>query len=452
MRPRSTEARSVFVRPAVAAALAVSVVVSLAGCAPGGSTGGAPASTTKITSQVTVAQVAKLGKIKLSIWADTLEKPFLVQMIPQFEKKYPNVTVVPTYKSFDDLIATVVTAAASSNPPDLFEGNNGYAVDGTLVKGKLVRPLTDIAAAYDWTANGGEANLTAARWNTAGTNFGAGTLYGMSPISEVQGIYYNKKNLAAAGLTPPKNLADLTADLPIAKAAGQVPIMLGDSDQWSATHIFSDIAATTQDPKTIAAWVGGKPGATFATQGNIQAADEIVSWAKKGYFDAGYNGLTDDEANHKFATGTGTFIIGGSWNSAALGSSNFGVAPIATGGSGGPAQAWHISSHSKNVVADAAFLGMLRSPQVAQEILTAAGLLPANTVGVVGSNAVQKQTLANLKLTQAADTQIGYYDWTTSDMLNVIGQQTQDLLAGRITSAQFTAKIQATWVAGHKQK
>jgi ABC-type glycerol-3-phosphate transport system substrate-binding protein len=452
MRFRSASSTSPARRSLLVAVSATVAALALSGCAPGGVATGGTASATKITAPVTVAQVAKLGKIKLSIWADTLEKPFLAEMIPQFEKKYPNVTVVPTYKSFDDLIATVVNAAASSNPPDLFEGNNGYAVDGTLVKGKLVRPLADIAAAYDWTANGGEANLTAARWNAAGTNFGSGTLYGMSPISEVQGIYYNKKNLAAAGLTPPKSLAELTAELPIVKAAGQVPIMLGDSDQWSATHIYSDIAATKQDPKTIAAWVGGKAGSTFETKGNLEAGNELVRWAKAGYFDSGYNGLTDDEANQKFASGTGTFIIGGSWNSAALGSSDFGVSPIASGGSGGPAQAWHISSRSENVVADAAFLGMLRSPEVAQEILTAAGLLPANTQGVVGTNDVQKQTLENLKLTQAADSQIGYYDWTTSDMLSVIGQQTQELLAGRITSAQFTAKIQATWVAGHKQK
>lgn len=95
---------------------------------------------------------------------------------------------------------------------------------------------------------------------------------------------------------------------------------------------------------------------------------------------------------------------------------------------------------------------MLRSPKVAQEILSAAGLLPANSEGVVGASNVDKETLANLKATQAAGTQIGYYDWTTSDMLNVIGEQTQELLAGKITSDQFTAKIQATWVAGHKQK
>jgi raffinose/stachyose/melibiose transport system substrate-binding protein len=430
---------------------AASVTTLLAGCAPGATNGAAVTDTTSVTSPVTVAQVAKLGKIDLKIWADTLEKPFLVKMIPLFEKKYPNVTIVPTYKSFNDLIATVVNAASSANPPDLFEGNNGYAVDGTLVKGKLVRPLTDIAKAYDWTADGGEATLNAARWNTAGTNFGSGTLYGMSPISEVQGIYYNKSKLAALGLKPPTTMEELAADLPIAKAAGEVPIMLGNSDQWSATHIFSDIAATKQDPKDIAAWVGGKPGATFETNGNKQAADVITDWAKAGYFDTGYDGLTDDEANQKFAAGEGVFVVGGSWNSASLGSSNFGVSPIVSGGSGGSAQAWHISASSKHVVADAAFLAMLRSPEVAQLILTDAGLLPAVTEGVVGTTDVQKQTLENLKLTQAANTQIGYYDWTTSDMLNVMGEQTQELLAGKITSAAYTAKIQSSWLAGHKK-
>jgi ABC-type glycerol-3-phosphate transport system substrate-binding protein len=449
MTSRNNARSSFSRRPAVFIGMAV-VVGALAGCAPGSGGTTAATSTTTISSKVTVADVAKLGKIKLTIWADTLEEPFLKKMIPEFEKTYPNVTVVPTYKSFDDLIATVVNAAASSSPPDLFEGNNGYAVDGALVKGKLVRPLTDIAKAYDWTANGGEANLSAARWDAAGTKFGSGTLYGMSPISEVQGIYYNKTKLAALGIDPPTSIEELAADLPIAKAAGEIPIMLGNADQWSATHIFSDIAATKQDAKSIAAWVGGKAGSTFDTKGNIEAADEITAWAKAGYFGTGYNGLTDDEANQKFASGTGVFVVGGSWNSAALGASNFGVSPIATGGSGGPAQAWHISASSKVVKADAAFLDFMRSSSTAQQILSAAGLLPANAEGVVGANAVQTQTLANLKVTEEAGTQIGYYDWTTSDMLNVLGQQTQELLAGRISSADFTAKIQSAWVAGHK--
>ncbi|MCU1527382.1 MAG: hypothetical protein JWP75_1145 [Frondihabitans sp.] len=430
---------------------AVSLI--LASCsAPGPATGAADAPSTTISSPVTVTEVAALGKVTMSIWADTLEEPFLTKMIPVFEKKYPNVTVVPTYKSFDDLIATVVNAAASANPPDVFEGNNGYAVDGTLVKGKLVRPLTDVASAYGWADGGGESTLEAARWNAAGTRFGSGTLYGMSPISEVQSIYYNKAKLTKLGLKPPTSMAELAADLPVIKKAGEIPIELGNADQWSATHIFSDIAATKQDPKSIAAWVGGKPGSTFDTAGNRAAATELTAWANAGYFDPGYNGITDDQANQKFAAGQGVFVVGGSWNSANLGSSNFGAAPIVSGGSGGSAQAWHISTKSKVVVADAAFLAMLRSPQVAQNIVTDAGLLPANTEGVTGTTDVQKQTLENLKETQKADTQIGYYDWTTSDMLTVVGQQTQDLMAGRITSAQFTAKIQATWVAGHTSK
>ncbi|MDA5147588.1 extracellular solute-binding protein [Streptomyces sp. AD681] len=81
------------------------------------------------------------------MWADQAEKPLITSVLPAFEKKYPKVKVDITYKSFDDLIATVVNAASGSNPPDLFQGNIGYAVDGALVKAKLVRPLDDVAAA-----------------------------------------------------------------------------------------------------------------------------------------------------------------------------------------------------------------------------------------------------------------------------------------------------------------
>lgn len=438
-------------RAVAVTASAVVIGLALAGCAaPGsGSAGAAPTQKT-LTAKVDVADVAKLGDVTLKMWADQAEEPLMKLVVPAFEKTYPNVDVKITYKSFDDLTSTVVNAAASASPPDVFQGNIGYAVDGALVKAKLVRSLDDVADVYGWETGTGASTLAPAKWNEDGTTFGDGTLYGMSPISEVQGIYYNKKKLAALGLDAPTSIAELEKDLPLAKSAGEQPIMLGNADQYAGTHIFSDIAVTDQKPESIRDWIGGKAGATFETPGNVKAAETMADWASKGYFGNGYDGLGNEDAIAKFAKGDGVFFVGGSWNGASLTSAGFGFGSLVTGGVGATASPWHISAKTKLVPAAVAWLDMLHSPEVGQEILDT-GRLPVITDGVTSADKLQEQTLEALKGTIEAGTQVGYYDWTTTDMLSSMGGALQEVMAGRISSTDFTKTVQATWAKTHSK-
>lgn len=432
-------------------ALTIGAVVAgltLAGCAPGSATSSSTVDQADIDAPVTVVQVAELGDITLKMWADQAEEPLMDEVVPAFEAEYPNVTVDVTYKSFDDLIATVVNGAASASPPDVFQGNIGYAVDGALVEAGLVRPLDDVADAYGWTTGTGASTLGPASWSEDATTFGSGTLYGMSPISEVQGIYYNTTKLAALGIDPPTTIDELEAALPIALAAGEQPIMLGNSDQYAGTHIFSDIAAAKQDPASIAAWIGGVEGSTFETDGNVEAASTMASWASAGYFGDGYDGLGNQDAITRFADGDGVFFVGGSWNGASLTSAEFGISSLVSGGVGATASPWHISSKSENSIAAIAWLDMLHSPEVGQEILDT-GRLPVITDGVAAADQLQEQTLTALKDTISAGTQVGYYDWSTTDMLTSMGGALQEVMAGRTTPEEFTAFVQATWADTH---
>lgn len=436
-------------RGLLAALPVLGLAVALAGCsAPGAGGSGASADQPDITKKVTAAAVADGGDTTLTMWADVAEKPLMQKLVPAYEKQYPNVDVKITYKSFDDLIATVVNAANSTNAPDVFQGNIGYAVDGALVKGKLVRPLDDVAEVYGWSTGTGASTLGPAKWNAAGTAFGSGTLYGMSPISEVQGIYYNKEKLDALGLKPPTSIDELETDLAKAEQAGEQPIMLGNSDQYAATHVFSDIAATKQQPKDIATWIGGESGATFETDGNEEAAQTMRDWAQKGYFGSGYDGLSNEDAIARFAKGDGVFFVGGSWNGASLDSDGFGLGSLTSGGVGATASPWHVSAKSEHQDAAIAFLAMLHTPETGQWILDT-GRLPVVTDGVNSKDPLQEQTLTALKDTIAAGTQVGYYDWSTTDMLTKMGGALQEVMAGRTTPSAFTETVQATWAKAH---
>ena len=49
-------------------------------------------------------------------------------------QKYPNVTVKVSFRDFASWIKQAKLAASSDNPPDVFAGNQGYQLDGELVK------------------------------------------------------------------------------------------------------------------------------------------------------------------------------------------------------------------------------------------------------------------------------------------------------------------------------
>jgi ABC-type Fe3+ transport system substrate-binding protein len=301
---------------------------------------------------------------------------------------------------------------------------------------------------YGWTTGTGASTLGPAEWDDAGTTFGGGTLYGMSPISEVQGIYYNRQKLQALHLQPPTSIEALEGALAVAKQAGELPIALGNSDQYAATHIFSDIAVTKQSPASIAAWIDGKDGATFKTPGNEQTAATMRDWAAKGYFGDGYDGLSNEDAIARFAKGDGVFFVGGSWNGASLNADGFGFGSLVSGGVGATASPWHVSAKSAHQQAAVAFLAMLHTPEVGQWILDT-GRLPVVTDGVTAGDPLQQQTLAALKDTIAAATQVGYYDWTTTDMLSKMGGALQQVMAGRMTPAEFTQTVEDTRTKAH---
>ena len=62
----------------------------------------------------------------------------------------------------------------------------------------------------------------------------------------------------------------------------------------------------------------GNPGGDWTDATNTAAATELASWVKDGYFNADINGSKYDDIVAKFGTGTGVFLMAGSWNTATL--------------------------------------------------------------------------------------------------------------------------------------
>ena len=171
----------------------------------------ASAGAAEITAPVTAEEVAALGDVTLRVWADAGEETMLAKLVPLYEETYPNVTVELTLKGWGDLMGTVVNAMNSNTPPDVTNGNQGFAIMGTMVRAQLIRPLDDFIAAYGIDAGLPASGFASMRWNEDGTAWGEGPVYGMGGATQPLGLFYNKAKLEELGIEPPESIADLEA-------------------------------------------------------------------------------------------------------------------------------------------------------------------------------------------------------------------------------------------------
>src|SRR6187200_2204255 len=213
-------------RPALFAILAAVLAVVVAAC---GGTPGAEKPDNKATtpaSKVKTSGFESLGPVTLTvISAEGSGGPrnALRALSKSFEQKYPNVTVKISFRDFTSWTKQAKLVVSSDNSPDVFAGNQGYQLDGELVKAGLIKPLDEYAKAYGWDKSNTPETLQQFKWTNDGQKFGEGTLWGVAQSGQSVGVFANKKKLAAAGVDPAslKTFADFDAAL--AKLRASLP-------------------------------------------------------------------------------------------------------------------------------------------------------------------------------------------------------------------------------------
>lgn len=407
-----------------------------------------------LTAPVTAADVAALGDVTLRVWADAGEEAMLDKLVPLYEQTYPNVKVELTLKGWDDLMGTVVNAMNSNTPPDITNGNQGFAVMGTMVRAGLVRPLDDFITAYGIDKGVPASGFASMRWNDDGTAWGEGHIYAMGGATQPLGVFYNKAKLEALGIEQPQSIDDLQTALAAASKAGEQPIMLGNADQYPlGSHVLGILIDMYSSVDEINNWIAGTEGSTFDTPGIRKALETLTAWGEAGYFGQGYDGRSLDDAVASFGAGQGVFFLGGSFNGARLAAIDpdaFGFVLlrgesgeyVTTGTFGTP---WHISSKTKLEPAALAFLGMMLSPDFAQAYADVSRLPNANLTTVTPTGSMHEAQLAAARALFADGEFVGYLDWATPTMQRTMGTQAQMLLAGRADIDSFIATVQDDW-------
>jgi raffinose/stachyose/melibiose transport system substrate-binding protein len=385
----------------------------------------------------------------------------------QFEEKYPNVTVKVSYRDFASWIKQVKLAATADSPPDVFAGNQGYQVDGELVKAGLILPLDEYAKAYGWEQSFTPETLQQFEWSDDGKTFGQGTLWGVAQTGQSTGVFANLAKLREAGIEPAslKTFADFDAAL--AKLRQTLPadepvIALGNKDQYGAIHLWGMVQGAYTPAQDVRDWVFHKDGATFDTPGNLQSLEKIKQWADKGYLGKGdsFNARDDAQAAAAFGKGEGAFMLGGNWNASiakdGLGDDAgfFDMPPGESGDAaaiGSASVPIHISAKTKQRDLAAAYLDFITGPDAGQAFVDNQ-LVPAatDTTAEPGDSLGKEVKGGWDKLVEDGGLTL-YPDWSSPTMLQTMGQTFQEMLAGRISPQDVIDRTQDDWEKYHQE-
>ena len=385
-----------------------------------------------------------------------------------FEAKYPNVTVDITFRDFTAWTKQAKLVASSDDPPDVFGGNQGFQLDGELVKAGLILPLTEYSKAYGWEDSYSPETLQQFEWTDDGGTFGEGTLWGVAQTGQSVGVFTNKKKLADAGVDPTTLKTFDDFDAALAKLRSSLPadepvVALGNKDQYAALHLWGGIQGAYQPAQEVRDWIFQHDGATFDTEGNVTALKKLKEWADKGYFGKPdqYNSRNDSDAAVAFGKGEGAMMIGGNWNAATardgLGDDAgfFNMPPGESGDAvaiGSTSFPMHISAKTKQPDLAAAYLDWITGPSAGEELVKTQQV-PAVTDGTAEmTDPLGQEVKAGWDQLVESGGLTLFPDWSSPTMLQTIGQGFQEMLVGRTSPEDLAKSIQADWEKFHEQR
>lgn len=441
----------------------VAAVLAVTACTPGASTNEDPepsssdGTTAPETSDGVQTDISGLGDITLTVWDQEVrggQNEQIERLNAAFMDKYPNVTINRVSQSFDDLATTLRLALSDNEAPDVVQANNGRNTMGSFVEAGQLLPLNEYAEAYGWYDRFPQSVLQYSTYSEDGSVFGEGNVYGLPQVGEIVGVFYSKSKLESLSLDVPSTWGEFEEALSAAKAAGEIPMQLGNIEGWPGGHVFGPVQGAFVDPADITNLGLGNPGASWTTPGNEEAAAQVQGWVEAGYFNDGPNGTDYDAAWQALATGDGVFLIGGSWLAAdlqdAMGDdigffalANEEGGPIATtGGTGLP---FAVTKDSKNPDAAAAYVDFITSDE-AMEIIAETGNLPVNrTAELAPTDGVLADVYAFFGEVTSKGSLLPYLDYATPTFGDTLNQSLQDLIAGQVTPAAFTEALEADY-------
>ncbi|WP_428771187.1 extracellular solute-binding protein [Treponema sp. HNW] len=228
--------------------------------------------------------------------------------VEAFQKKYPNIKLEFEYVNGEAFHDKFQIMAASGDIPDVFTtyagARSGYVLDRGMVKD--LRPyLTDDL----------KKNYNPAIWEPQGPN---GEIYIISTNMAVcTAVYVNPKLQKQLGLTTPKTLDEMIAQVPVIRAAGLTPLAFANKGQWQAQSLLLSMLTDRMAGK---AWFDKAMAGTakFSDKQFVDAIAVIKKMTDAKLFPPGVNQLEGTASWGEFVADKAVYLLDAGWRISAL--------------------------------------------------------------------------------------------------------------------------------------
>ena len=245
---------------------------------------------------------AQAGSLKIESWRNDDADIWNSQIIPAFNKHYPDIKI----------------EFAPSAPADYNAALNARLDGGTAGDLITCRPFDaslqlyqkhQLDAVNDIKGMDGFSNVAKAAWSTDDGK----VTFCVPMASVIHGFIYNKDAFAKVGAKEPKTMAEFHEVLDKLKKDGAyTPIDLGTADQWeAATMGFQNIGPDYWNGETgRAALITGKE--KYSDPNYVAVFKELASWAP--YMGSGFQAQKYPDSQNLFSLGKAAIYPAGSWD------------------------------------------------------------------------------------------------------------------------------------------
>ncbi|NEW04927.1 extracellular solute-binding protein [Paenibacillus sp. SYP-B3998] len=311
---------------ALSMAMVVAVTVTSAACGNGGGSKPAAVTSPDAAASVKPVEAAKAKEFKMTLRhievRDTAKSnlAILQDVVKATEAEVPGLKF--ELDGVEDVVNrdTKLKAEmqAGSPPPifDLFGGadTTNYAKAGRLLE---LTPIIAELGLKDKFMNLNEFSVD-------------GKVYGLPRSGFIEGVFYNKKMFAEAGVQVPKTWDEFLKVCEALKAKGITPIAMGggSGDGWVINMLTNTLMVRLGGPEIQEGFAKGKSKWTDAPV--IEAFKKLEELKQKGYLDKNVIATKYADGQAKFYTGQAGMLFDGSWAASGIMGKNSKVADDAS--------------------------------------------------------------------------------------------------------------------------
>lgn len=247
-----------------------------------------------------------------TIWNAEPRKSALNVIVEDFMAANPGIEVKVTPFEPDAYKTTIQVALGGNQAPDIYFVWSGEKMLHNFVRGGKAADLTPYL-----DANGGEWRQRLIPAAVDRFTF-EGRVRGLPYLLQCTFFFYNRAMFEKHGWQTPETYAELVKLCQSIKAAGIVPLALGNQQRWPAHHYPFVITQRLLGKEATEKQYDPLGPGDYSDPAFVNALNMFQDFAKQGFFNKSPNGTTRENARALFYSGKTAMFYTGTWDMARL--------------------------------------------------------------------------------------------------------------------------------------